>query len=72
MKIISHKYKSLSKFEGGRNSVEIFEYCSKYHVRLYGVGDNFVDFYIGESMQDSNFVYNHLVQLINSYGKGGY
>ena len=72
MKSISHKYKSLSKFEVDRNSVEIFEYCSKYHVRLCGVGDNFVDLYIGESIHDSNFVYNHLVQLINSYGQGGY
>ena len=72
MKSISHKYKSLSKFEVNRTSVEIFEYCSKYHVRLYGIGNNFVDFYIGESIQDSNFVYNNLVQLINSYGQGVY
>jgi len=45
----SHKYKSLKSTEVNGIKLEIFEWCSKYHVRLYGNSENFVDIYIGEN-----------------------
>ena len=45
---ISHKYKSLKSTEVNGIKLEIFEWCSKYYVRLYGNSENFVDIHIGE------------------------
>ena len=46
---ISHKYKSLKSTEVNGIKLEIFEWCSKYYVRLYGNSENFVDIHIGEN-----------------------
>lgn len=54
---ISHKYKSLKSLEINSIKLELFEWCGKYHVRLHGVAENFIDVYIGVDKNLANGVY---------------
>ena len=62
--LISWKYKSVERVVLGSVVVELFEWCSKYHVRLYGTGENFVDVSISQDLHQSRHIYESIKLLV--------
>lgn len=65
---ISWVYKPIEKYETKDIRVELYEHCSKYHVRLYGFADNYVDVLISVDLHKCRYTYEALKILI----KGDY
>jgi len=64
MKEISWKYKSVERAKLGHVVTELFEWCNKYYVRIYGTAHNFVDISISEDLQHSKQIYDNLLALV--------
>lgn len=63
MKQLSWKYESIQRYEYKDKVIELFEWSSKAHVRVYGTGLNFVDIITTVDIDKATLVYNKMIEL---------